>query len=598
MYESLGEAATGYETWSSAKMGRAFQSARRTLNTYKVEVLCSAILLVMALNLVATTASKSITADELVIIPAAYYNLVTDDFQLVREHPPACKLLAGIPLLFLQPEEPQPDTLGPTLTRGDREWQYAIRFWLDNRTKFEAISFWSRVPMIALTVGLALLTFIFAREMFGSRAALFAVALFALEPTMLAHGRVVQTDVVAAFGLLLTVYALYRYWRAPNWKLAAFVGAGAGVAMLTKFSMIIVGPALLLVYIALLVFSRRRRSTIGLQGLVAALTLLLVVNAGYFFRHRALAKEDTEWIARSFPDYSTAVLTSVRTLRFVLPTDFLIGIYWQLHHSHEGHPAGLLGMYSQKGWWYYFPVAFALKTPIPFLLVSLASLGWAIYRVGFKRDWQLLFLLVPFLLYTVFVMMSPIDIGIRYYLPAYAFLFISSGALLDSLLRKQRSRRTHLLLASIVLLLLVWAGGEAIRAYPNYMPYMNQLASAHPHWWYLSDSNVEWGDDAKDLAEYLRGRGETRVRALLLGGYVTLGFYGVEYLDALAPVEGSPPRYLALGASFLNGSTVPGYERDGEPVSEAERVNTFAEFRRRAPEAIIGDSIYVYRVDE
>jgi hypothetical protein len=598
MYESLGEAATGYENWSSATMGRALRAARQTLNTYKVEVLCSAILLAMALNLVATTARKSITADELVLIPAAYYNLVTDDFQLVREHPPACKLLAGIPLLFIQPQEPRPDSLGPALTRGDREWEYAMRFWLDNRAQFEAISFWSRVPMIALTVGLALLTFVFARDMFGSRAALFAVALFAAEPTMLAHGRVVQTDVVAAFGLLLTVYALYRYWRAPNWKVAAVVGAAAGIAMLTKFSMIIVGPALLLVFIALLLFSRRRRSEISLQGLVAAVTLLLVVNAGYFFRHRALSKEDTEWIARSFPDSSTAVLVSVRALRFVLPTDFLIGIYWQLHHSNEGHPAGLLGMYSQKGWWYYFPVAFALKTTIPFLLISLASLGWAIYRVGYKRDWKLLFLLVPFLLYTVFVMMSPIDIGIRYYLPAFTFLFISSGALLDSLLRKKLSRRTHLVLASSVLLMLVWAGVEAIRAYPNYMPYMNQFASARPHWWYLSDSNVEWGDDVKELAEYLRDRGETRTRALLLGGYVTLGFYGVEYLDALSPVEPSPPRYLALGASFLNGSTVPGYEIDGRFVSEAERVNTFAEFRRRAPEAIIGDSIYVYRVNE
>ena len=550
----------------------------------------------MALNLVATTARKSITADELVLIPAAYYNLVTDDFQLVREHPPACKLLAGIPLLFLQPQEPRPDSLG-SLTRADREWEYAMRFWQDNRAQFEAISFWSRVPMIALTVGLALLTFIFARDMFGSRAALFAVALFALEPTMLAHGRVVQTDVVAAFGLLLTLFALYRYWLAPNWKRAAVVGAAAGIAMLTKFSMIIVGPALLLVFIALLLFSRRRRS-VGWHGLVAAVTLLLVVNAGYFFRHRALGKEDTEWIARSFPDYSTTVLASVRALRFILPTDFLIGLYWQLHHSNEGHPAGLLGMYSQRGWWYYFPVAFALKTTIPFLLLSLASLGWAIYRVGFKRDWKLLFLLVPFLLYTVFVMMSPIDIGVRYYLPAFAFLFISSGALLDSLLRKKLTRRTHLLLASSVMLMLVWAGVEAIRAYPNYMPYMNQFASARPHWWYLSDSNVEWGDDVKELAEYLRSRGETRTRALLLGGYVTLGFYGVEYVDALSPVEPSPPRYLALGASFLNGSTVPGQEVNGRFVSETERVNTFAEFRRRAPEAIIGDSIYVFRVDE
>lgn len=552
----------------------------------------------MTLNLLATIARKSITADELVLIPAAYYNLVTDDFQLVREHPPACKLLAGIPLLFIQPQEPRPDSLAPNGTRADREWEYAMHFWQDNRPQFAAISYWSRVPMIALTVGLALLTFVFARDMFGSRAALLAVGLFSLEPTMLAHARVVQTDVVASFGLLLTVYALYRYWQAPNLKRAAIVGAAAGIAMLTKFSMIIVGPILLLVFILLLCLKARQRLEVGLQGLVAAIILLLTVNAGYFFRHRAVTKEDADWIAKSFPDYSGVVLASVRALRFLLPTDFLIGIYWQLHHSQEGHPAGLLGMYSQRGWWYYFPVAFALKTTIPFLLIALTSLGWASYRVIYKREYHFLFLLVPFVLYTVFVMLSPIDIGVRYYLPAYAFLFISSGALLDNLLRKKLSRQRHLVLASSVLLMLVWMGGEVIRAFPNYMPYMNELASARPHWWYLSDSNVEWGDDVKELAEYLRGRGETRVRALLLGGYVTLGFYDVEYLDALAPAEPSPPRYLALGASFLNGSTVPGHEVEGRPVSETERVNSFAEFRHQAPEAIIGESIYLFRVHD
>ena len=287
----------------------------------------------MALNLIVVTARKSITADELVLIPAAYYNLVTDDFQLVREHPPLCKLLAGIPLLFIQPQEPGPDSLAPNLTRADREWEYAMRFWQDNRAQFDAISFWSRVSMIALTIGLGLLIFGFARALFGARAALFAVALFAMEPTMLAHGRVVQTDVVASFGLLLSIYALYRYWRAPDWKRAAVVGAAAGIGMLTKFSIIIVGPVLLVIFIWLLWRSPRRRSEIGWQGLIAAITLLLAVNAGYFFRHRPLAQEDTDWIANSFPDSSAAVIATVRALRFVLPTDFLIGIFWQLHHS-------------------------------------------------------------------------------------------------------------------------------------------------------------------------------------------------------------------------------------------------------------------------
>lgn len=281
-----------------------------------------------------------------------------------------------------------------------------------------------------------------------------------------------------------------------------------------------------------------------------------------------------------------------------MPTDFLIGTYWQLHHSRQGHSAALLGMHSQRGWWYYFPVAFALKATIPFLLLSLSALVWATYRLVYKRENQLLIVLVPFALYTAFVLMSPIDIGIRYYLPAFAFLIILGGALLNSLLRGNGFGRKRLAFASIVFVTVSWMSWETIRAYPNYIPYMNQFASARPHWWYLSDSNVEWGEAVKELAEYLRARGETRTRALMLGGYATLGFYGVEYLDALGPAPATPPRYLALGASFLNGSTVPSYERNGQRVSEEMRLNTFAEFRDRTPEAVIGNSIYVYRVGD
>ena len=575
----------------------AFIRARTWLITYRVEALCAGMLLAMTLNMIAVTARKSITADEIVLIPAAYYNLITDDFQLVREHPPLAKLLAGVPLLFLQPEELAPNQIDPSTSRADREWAYATRFWHDNRAQFEAISFWSRIPMIALTIGFGLLTFIFARDLFGSRAALFAVAMFALEPTLLAHARVVQTDVVAAFGFLLTAFAVDRYLRAPTSKFAAGAGAAAGLAMLTKFSMVVIGPMLLLLFIGLLWRRPRLRSATLRHGLIAAVTLILVINAGYFFRHRPLAEADTQWITKSFPTSSAKVLTSVRAGRLLLPTDFLMGVYWQLHHSSEGHPAGLLGMYSQRGWWYYFPVAFALKATIPFLLVALVALAWALHRTVYKRERRLLVLLIPFALYTAFVMMSPIDIGIRYYLPAFGFLFILGGGLVDSLLRTNGSTQKRAA-PVVVCVTFAWMSWEAIRTYPNYMPYMNQFASSRPHWWYLSDSNVEWGEAVKELAEYLKARGETRTRGLLLGGYMTLGFYGVEYLDAVAPAPQNPPRYLALGASFLNGSTVPGYDIDGKRVSETVRVNTFDAFRYRTPEAIIGDSIYVFRVGE
>jgi hypothetical protein len=132
------------------------------------------------------------------------------------------------------------------------------------------------------------------------------------------------------------------------------------------------------------------------------------------------------------------------------------------------------------------------------------------------------------------------------------------------------------------------------------MPYMNQLASGRPGWQLLSDSNVEWGDDNRGLAEYLRARGETRVRAATLGGFITLRQYGVENLDLLAPNADKLPqtRYVAIGASFLNGSTVPGALSGKTTPAEDPRLNLFDAYRRRTPEAVIGGSIYVFRERE
>ena len=93
--------------------------------------------------------------------------------------------------------------------------------------------------------------------------------------------------------------------------------------------------------------------------------------------------------------------------------------------------------------------------------------------------------------------------------------------MLDRLLR---ARRMGIAARATVVVALTWMSVETVRAYSTYIPYMNQLASARPHWQYLSDSNVEWGDDIGGLAEYLNAQGETRVRAALLGGQVILRF--------------------------------------------------------------------------
>jgi dolichyl-phosphate-mannose-protein mannosyltransferase/uncharacterized protein DUF6056 len=554
----------------------------------------------MSFNMLTVIARKNITLDETVMIPSAYYHLAAGNFQLVADHPPLSKILAALPLLFIQPAELSPRNLVGEPYSLERKGAYQGYFWHDNRAEFERISFWARVPMIALAAGLGILIFIFARHLFGPRAAVFAVALYSLEPTVLAHGRVVQTDVPAAFGYLLVCFTLYRYLRARHWRNAVWLGLACGIALLSKFSMLIIAPALFLVLIVLMWKARKTISQVNAflgHAAIVVLATLIVIHAAYYFHSRSLTTADSLWIAESFPDSAEAVSIAVHLLSHILPTDFVLGVFWQLWHSAEGHPAGFLGMYSMKGWWYYFPVAFALKTTIPFLLLSLASLVWATYRIIRKGERRLLILIVPFAIYTVFIMLSPINIGVRYYLPAYTFLFIFGGVLLDRLLR-QKAVAGRIGVAMAVVLI-GWMGIEALRAYPDYMTYMNQLASQRPHWWYLSDSNVEWADDIKGLEAYLRDHGETEVRSAMLGGFMLLDLHGIKNLDLITPVPVDLPeaRYTAIGASMLNGSTVPG-KIHGVYLTEQQRVNYFDAYRNRTPEAVIGGSIYLYREHE
>ncbi len=570
---------------------RLFSTLLTFAQSHTAELISGALLLIMGVQMLVVIWRKSITVDEIVMIPSAYYHLVDGDFQLVNEHPPLSKLLAAIPLLFIQPVELPNDPTKSVTAEDKFERQYA--FWNTNRNRFGSISFWSRVPMILLTIVTGVLIFIFARWLFGPRAAVLAVALFSLEPTFLGHGRVVQTDAPAAFGYLLFFMALYVYWSKQTWRIAFWLGASAALAILAKYSMLLVGLVLAPAFLILWWRSSNRR-VVAAQAVVTLASLLLVINAAYYFKHMPLDAAEPAWLAANFPSNGHAVTLAVDALSNIVPKEFLLGICFQVIHNRQGHSASLLGMYSQTGWWYYFPVAMALKLTLPFLLLSLGSAFWACKRMIVSRDFKFLWLLIPAVIYLIFVLFSHINIGVRYMLPMFPFLFILSAWMLDQLLEIKTSR----VASAVVLISLGWILVEAVRAYPNHISYMNQIASRAPHWWYLSDSNVEWGDDLHDLAKFLQQKGERRVQDATLGGFVILGLYGIEATNGLGddPPDAKSPRYFAIGASFMNGSVIPPGPAGSKRDELMTRVNFFEAYRNRVPEAIIGDSIYVFRV--
>jgi hypothetical protein len=556
---------------------------------------CALVLLAAGAQMLWTVRYKSITVDEIVMIPAAYYHVVAGRHFLVNEHPPLAKIAAGLPLLLVQPNEVRRDELKTDFDSADARWAHYERFWEGNFGLFPHLSFFPRVSMVALALLLAFLTFRFAESLFGPAVAAVAVTFFALEPTMLAHGRVVQTDAPAALGLVVTLLALRRYAGDSRALTAAAVGAAGGVAMLAKFSMLFVLPMCALFLLGrLLVHRGRGIAAATWHAAIAVAALILTVNLAYGFDHRPLHPTERPWITLAFPESHQWVRPLAEAFNYILPTDFVHGILLQIRHLHDGHAAGLLGDYRQHGWWYYFPVAFALKVPIPFLLWSLAATAAAAAAAAW-RERPLLWVLLPLVTFAALLPFSSINIGVRYALPAFPLLFILCGWLA---IRIWESPSRLRLLRPLVIAAAAWMAVEAVRVFPNHMSYMNQITAfgERPAWWYLSDSNVEWGDDQRDLARYLNDRGEHAVKGAFLGGFIVLHHYGVDYVDLL-PGPAVYTKYVAIGASFLNGSTVPTMPRpDGSPTSEAERVNMFDAYRRRTPEAVIG-GIYLFRED-
>jgi hypothetical protein len=187
-------------------------------------------------------------------------------------------------------------------------------------------------------------------------------------------------------------------------------------------------------------------------------------------------------------------------------------------HNTTGHPSYLLGQSRADGWWYFYLVALAVKTPLPLLLfglvglVSLASAGW---RSGDLRG------LLPLLLVCTFLgfasVFSRINIGVRHVLIVYPLLAIGCVAAWQqcwALSKRVTSVALGRLLRVLVVVLATWQAG-ALLEWPDYLAYFNELAPEPGH--VLIDSDLDWGQDFKRLTRRLSQLHVDRVSLAYLG---------------------------------------------------------------------------------
>ena len=202
----------------------------------------------------------------------------------------------------------------------------------------------------------------------------------------------------------------------------------------------------------------------------------------------------------------------------LIPPDFFKGLAVQMRHEAAGHAGFLLGQWRTTGWWYYFPVALALKTPLPLLLLT--AVGLLSWLTGLRRfSFQHAVPWVAALVYLLVAMAANINIGIRYVLPIFPLLAVGIASQLA--LRPSWMRRGAWLCAGWLLLV-------TCRAHPNFLEYFNELAGG-PASGYRSlvDSNLDWGQDAKRLKRFLDQRGITNINLAYFGPACAPEYYGV-----------------------------------------------------------------------
>ena len=506
--------------------------------------------------------------------------------------------------------------------------------------------FLARVPTIWLGLLLAAVVGRWAGQMaanwgLGRRAAeaagLTALALAVLDPNILAHTRLVTTDLGLAAGAVLGGYTLWRFLRRPSLLSAIIAGLGLGLLQNTKFTALLFLPLFGLVVVMAL-WQRRRaidRRLILLVFVVYPGAALLTLWAANGLQMGALREP--------LPLLGTLGGATVPLSHYL---DQLLDIGGRLQ---VGTPSFLLGRYSDSGWWLYFPVAFVLKTPLAILLLLLYVTLRIAKRSNASRvrrepvatspsdasgrgltansqpaqhahttirhspaprhssliarhSFDLAALLIPAAGYFAIALTTDINLGYRHLLPVLPFLYVLIGVVMAQTAdggaghKGRVGNRTAFVVRVMPLLLLLWLAAATVWIHPHFLSFFNVIAGGPDNGWRaLVDSNIDWGQDLARLGAWLDENDVQRVW-LSYFGEGRPEYYGIVY-DGL---DSFPPRLMNPAARpFYPADPAPGWYAISATTLQGVHFadpDQFRFFRERRPADKVGYSIFLYNV--
>jgi hypothetical protein len=487
----------------------------------------AALLAALFLQCVLSMRLLSATYDEHAHLPAGYTYWKTGDLRLNPQHPPLVKLLAGLPLLFLDPRVDWQDEswAGPRPS----QWRFGARFFYGWGNDADRLLFWGRLPIVLLALLLGLYVFRWSAERFGPRAGVYGLLLYAFCPNIIAHGRLVTMDLALSAFTTIALYYLWRFLREGTMRPLVLCAVALGLALASKFSALVIAAMVV--------------GWLVMRPVRAAAPAATKKEK----KKRAASPAEVSWAAAIGVVAGISVVLA--WMSYLLPAD--PAFYWKgvaiVNRDHRAdHFYYLMGAFKQGRWWYYFLAALAFKTPVPAIVstVIAAVLAWRSKATTGRDD---LLLVIPALGFLAFTSAMADNLGVRYVLPLFPLMFVFTSRIAEPL---SRDRRGLVVLA----VLAAWQIAGTLRAFPDHLAYFNEPSGGVARGYrLLDDSNIDWGQDLKRLGTYLKEQkpaGPVRV-CYDLNGHPP--YYGVDTDRITMQQLASPPApgFYAIAAHCL-----------------------------------------------
>lgn len=575
-----------------------------------------ALLLIQTLLLAYSAYVHSPTANEPGHLVAGIINWQFARFDVYKVNPPLVRMIAAVPVVLSGPQNDWKSYQEGAGTRPEFAMgadfvaaNSAQTFWL------MTIARWACIPLALLG---GYLCFRWSKELYGPPAGIVALTLWTFCPNILAHGALITPDLAATSLGLAACYTFWCWLKIPTWWHTAISGLVLGAAELAKTTLIIFYPLWPVLWI---LYRWPQRRTMVLKGWIRELAMLVVrtvialyvINLGYGFEGSFTPLAKFQFVSSALTAETTDAELMKDENRFrglwlgdvpiPLPKNYVLGIDLQRKDFERYiHPSYLGGQFREKGWWYYYLYALAVKVPLgTWILLCLATFVGLFTNI--KVLWRdEVILLAPAIVILTFVSSQfGFSEHMRYVLPIFPFFFIWLSRVSVAF------QRRGVILPAVIAAALAWSVGSSLWYYPHSLSYFNELVGGPiggPK--HLLHSNVDWGQDLLYLKKWLDQHPEAKPLKLAYFGWCNPKYAGIAYTvpECLTTknADGSqstftkpiPPGWYAISANFIYGLPSFTFEWDGKKTDY--EMNALSAFRDLKPVAMAGYSIYIYHV--